>query len=161
MPDRHVNLRRPDTPQYARRKSEKDAGMTILLRRPMPPMRLVPPMVPPVKRGSKRGSYACDKSSDAKRFKSRAKTMGKNLFVPILSSSHCVRATLLRVSRDARLLAHTYPSAISSVGLFSILGPVLFDAHDQTPRRFRVSPALRPASNTCDQSQNASQGQCH
>ena len=46
------------------------------------------------------------------------KQWGKNLYVPILSSSHCVRATLLRVSRDARLLAHTYPSAISSVDLF-------------------------------------------
>ena len=33
-------LLRSDTPQYARRKSEKDAGMTILLRRPMPPPRL-------------------------------------------------------------------------------------------------------------------------
>ncbi len=35
-----TNLLRSDTPQYARRKSEKDAGTTILLRRSMPPKQL-------------------------------------------------------------------------------------------------------------------------
>ena len=84
----------------------------------------------PVKQ-DKRGSCTCDKSFDAKSFKSRAKTMARILFVPILSSSHRVRATLIKVSRDARLLAHTYPSAISSVGLFSVLGWVAICRHFQ------------------------------
>ena len=34
-----TKLLRPDRPKYARRKSEKDAGTTILLRRSMPPTR--------------------------------------------------------------------------------------------------------------------------